>query len=210
MDFLLIFRFSIEFDRDYEHFAVAGVSKKIKVKFDRWKILVSTSFLKLYEYESVLNNTVDSHYPTKEVLCTAKLSCISWNPYLRNYLASSDYDGFVTIWDMATAQKVRTFQVNRVVFCCFFNWFWHRNMKNARGVLIFARRTRNFWRQVPMIVELRFGRRTTTIQWQQSTPNRMSAVSNSNPIRNTTLSSAQPITIYTISIYEILENRVIC
>jgi len=83
-------------------------------------------------------------------------------------------------------------------------------MKNARGVLIFARRTRNFWRQVPMIVELRFGRRTTTIQWQQSTPNRMSAVSNSNPIRNTTLSSAQPITIYTISIYEILENRVIC
>jgi len=85
---------SIEFDRDYEHFAVAGVSKKIK----------------LYEYQSVLDNSVDLHYPTKEVACTAKLSCISWNPYLRNYLASSDYDGFVTIWDMATAQKVRTFQ----------------------------------------------------------------------------------------------------
>ncbi|CAF3368982.1 unnamed protein product [Rotaria socialis] len=85
---------SIEFDRDYEHFAVAGVSKKIK----------------LYEYQSILDNTVDLHYPVKEVLCTAKLSCISWNPYLRNYLASSDYDGFVSIWDMATAQKVRTFQ----------------------------------------------------------------------------------------------------
>ncbi len=65
----------------------------------------------MYEYQSILDNTVDLHYPTKEVLCTAKLSCISWNPYLRNYLASSDYDGFVTIWDMATAQKVRTFQV---------------------------------------------------------------------------------------------------
>ncbi|UJR07728.1 hypothetical protein I4U23_012013 [Adineta vaga] len=85
---------SIEFDRDYEHFAVAGVSKKIK----------------LYEYQSILDNSVDLHYPSKEVACTAKLSCISWNPYLRNYLASSDYDGFVTIWDMATAQKVRTFQ----------------------------------------------------------------------------------------------------
>jgi len=71
-------------------------------------------FLKLYEYQSILDNTVDLHYPTKEVLCTAKLSCISWNPYLRNYLASSDYDGFVTIWDMATAQKVRTFQVKFV------------------------------------------------------------------------------------------------
>jgi len=85
---------SIEFDRDYEHFAVAGVSKKIK----------------LYEYQSILDNSVELHYPTKEVACTAKLSCISWNPYLRNYLASSDYDGFVTIWDMATAQKIRTFQ----------------------------------------------------------------------------------------------------
>ncbi len=58
-----------------------------------------------------MDNSVELHYPTKEVACTAKLSCISWNPYLRNYLASSDYDGFVTIWDMATAQKVRTFQV---------------------------------------------------------------------------------------------------
>jgi len=85
---------SIEFDRDYEHFAVAGVSKKIK----------------LYEYQSILDNTVDLHYPTKEVQCTAKLSCISWNPYLRNYLASSDYDGFVSIWDMATAQKIRSYQ----------------------------------------------------------------------------------------------------
>ncbi len=71
---------------------------------------------KLYEYQSILDNTVDLHYPTKEVLCTAKLSCISWNPYLRNYLASSDYDGFVSIWDMATAQKVRTFQVKAFSF----------------------------------------------------------------------------------------------
>lgn len=115
--------FSIEFDRDHENFAVAGVSKKIKVNeqslcflfcFQNRSILhLNSNFysLKLYEYQSILDNTVDIHYPTKEVQCTAKLSCISWNPYLRNYLASSDYDGFVSIWDMATAQKVRTFQV---------------------------------------------------------------------------------------------------
>jgi len=58
--------------------------------------------------------SVELHYLTKEVACTAKLSCISWNPYLRNYFAPSDYDGFVTIWNMTTAQKVRTFQVK---FC---------------------------------------------------------------------------------------------
>ena len=120
MDMLICF--SIEFDRDYEHFAVAGVSKKIKVsrksktiemKNKKLRKIFIFVFLKkkLYEYLSVLDNSIELHYPTKEVSCSAKLSCISWNTYLRNYLASSDYDGFVTIWDMATAQKVRTFQV---------------------------------------------------------------------------------------------------
>lgn len=94
------------------------MSKKIKVKsfFSFYVKILIFYFVKLYEYQSILDNNVDLHYPTKEVLCTAKLSCISWNPYLRNYLASSDYDGFVSIWDMATAQKVRTFQVAKSFF----------------------------------------------------------------------------------------------
>jgi hypothetical protein len=34
-----LIEFSIEFDRDYEHFAVAGVSKKIKVKISLKNLL---------------------------------------------------------------------------------------------------------------------------------------------------------------------------
>ena len=37
-------------------------------------------------------------------------------------------------------------------------------MKNVRGALSFVRRILNYSRHVPTIVELRFGRRTTTIQ----------------------------------------------
>ncbi len=102
-----------------------------------------------------MDNSVELHYPTKEVACTAKLSCISWNPYLRNYLASSDYDGFVTIWDMATAQKVRTFQVK--IFLFYYSMkkkILFRNMKNVHGVLIFVHRIQNYLHHVLMIVEV--------------------------------------------------------
>lgn len=37
----------------------------------------------------------------------SKLSCLSWNKYAKNHIASSDYKGIVTIWDVDT-QQVRT------------------------------------------------------------------------------------------------------
>jgi hypothetical protein len=70
-------------------------------------------------------------------------------------LASSDYDGFVTIWDMATAQKVRTFQVK---FYDLIFWFEKkisfRNMKNVHGVWIFVHQIQNYLLHVLMIVEV--------------------------------------------------------
>ncbi|KAL0297547.1 UNVERIFIED_CONTAM: protein SPA1-RELATED 2 [Sesamum radiatum] len=35
----------------------------------------------------------------------SKLSCICWNSYIRNFLASTDYDGIVKLWDAATGQE---------------------------------------------------------------------------------------------------------
>ena len=53
---------SIEFDRDDEYFATAGVTKKIKV----------------FEYNTVVHDPVDIHYPIKEMACHSKISCLSW------------------------------------------------------------------------------------------------------------------------------------
>jgi len=51
------FQFSIEFDKDGEMFAIAGVTRKIK----------------LFDYANVLKDSVDIHYPVGEVQCSSKI-----------------------------------------------------------------------------------------------------------------------------------------
>ncbi|XP_054264370.1 E3 ubiquitin-protein ligase COP1-like isoform X1 [Macrosteles quadrilineatus] len=85
---------SIEFDKDNELFAIAGVTKRIKV----------------FDYGAVIRDTVDIHYPCIEMVSNSKISCISWNSYHKGTLASSDYEGTVTVWDASTGQKTKTFQ----------------------------------------------------------------------------------------------------
>lgn len=50
-------RCSIEFDRDCDYFAIAGVTKKIKV----------------FEYGTVIQDAVDIHYPVNEMTCNSKI-----------------------------------------------------------------------------------------------------------------------------------------
>ncbi|RWS28591.1 E3 ubiquitin-protein ligase RFWD2-like isoform X1 [Leptotrombidium deliense] len=85
---------SIEFDKDNEFFAIAGVTKKIK----------------LFEYSTVVKDTLDIHYPITEMECNSKISCVSWSSYFKSMMASSDYEGTVTVWDAFTNQKMRVFQ----------------------------------------------------------------------------------------------------
>jgi len=85
---------SIEFDKDQEMFAIAGVTKRIKI----------------YNYNTVLKDTVDIHYPCVEMVCGSKISCVAWSAFHQNTLASSDYDCTVIVWDALTASKVMTFQ----------------------------------------------------------------------------------------------------
>lgn len=72
---------SLSFDRDEDYFAAAGVSKKIKI----------------FEFNSLFNDSVDIHYPAIEMANRSKLSCVCWNNYIKNYLASTDYDGAVKV-----------------------------------------------------------------------------------------------------------------
>ncbi|XP_020520321.1 protein SPA1-RELATED 4 isoform X2 [Amborella trichopoda] len=85
---------SLSFDRDEEYFASAGVSKKIKI----------------FEFGSLLNDTVDFHYPAIEMSSESKLSCVCWNNYINNYLASTDYEGVVQLWDASTGKGFLQFK----------------------------------------------------------------------------------------------------
>ncbi|KAL0310755.1 UNVERIFIED_CONTAM: E3 ubiquitin-protein ligase COP1 [Sesamum angustifolium] len=85
---------SIEFDRDDELFATAGVSRRIKI----------------FEFSSVVNEPSDVQCPVAEMSTRSKLSCLSWNKYAKNHIASSDYEGIVTVWDVTTRQSVMEYE----------------------------------------------------------------------------------------------------
>ncbi|KAF8410785.1 hypothetical protein HHK36_003322 [Tetracentron sinense] len=85
---------SIEFDRDDELFATAGVSRRIKV----------------FEFSSVMNEPADVRCPVVEMSTRSKLSCLSWNKHTKNHIASSDYEGIVTVWDVTTRQSVMEYE----------------------------------------------------------------------------------------------------
>ncbi|KAI6702036.1 hypothetical protein NL676_011172 [Syzygium grande] len=84
---------SLSFDRDEDYFAAAGISKKIKI----------------FEFDALFNHSVDIHYPVIEMSNRSKLSCTCWNNYIRNYLASTDYDGVVKLWDASTGKGFSEF-----------------------------------------------------------------------------------------------------
>ncbi|KAL3850909.1 hypothetical protein ACJIZ3_012791 [Penstemon smallii] len=85
---------SIEFDRDDELFATAGVSRRIKI----------------FEFSSVVNEPADVQCPVAEMSTRSKLSCLSWNKYTKSHIASSDYEGIVTVWDVTTRQSVMEYE----------------------------------------------------------------------------------------------------
>ncbi|KAL5773178.1 hypothetical protein ACOSQ2_013102 [Xanthoceras sorbifolium] len=85
---------SIEFDRDDELFATAGVSRRIKI----------------FELSTVVNEPTQVHCPVVEMPTRSKLSCLSWNKYTKSQIASSDYEGIVTVWDVTTSQSVMEYE----------------------------------------------------------------------------------------------------
>lgn len=85
---------SIEFDRDDEFFATAGVSRRIKV----------------FDFSTVVNEFADIHCPVVEIPTRSKLSYLSWNKHVKPLIASSDYEGIVTVWDVNTKQSVMEYE----------------------------------------------------------------------------------------------------
>ncbi|RKP38876.1 WD40-repeat-containing domain protein, partial [Dimargaris cristalligena] len=88
---------SIGFDRDCEYFATAGVNNRIRVQSDRPDSRSLTD-----------DGLLPHYYPTYELTCRNKISCLSWNPYVKSLIANSDYTGVVTLWDAHTGVETLT------------------------------------------------------------------------------------------------------
>ncbi|CAD6198731.1 unnamed protein product [Caenorhabditis auriculariae] len=84
---------SLEFNCDGDQFVVAGVTRKIKV----------------FDFNAVLSNTDRLHLPVNQLVCSSKISSVCWNPYHRNILACTDYEGVVSLWDIRGSSPKRKF-----------------------------------------------------------------------------------------------------
>ena len=89
---------SIEFDVDGAFFATAGVSKRIQF-FDFREACGTGRAPERAGLE-----------PAQSISTRSKLSCLSFNKHVRNHVASSDYEGVVTVWDVETRQSVAEFE----------------------------------------------------------------------------------------------------
>ena len=89
---------SIEFDVDGAFFATAGVSKRIQF-FDFREACGTGRAPERAGSE-----------PAQSISTRSKLSCLSFNKHVRNHVASSDYEGVVTVWDVETRQSVAEFE----------------------------------------------------------------------------------------------------
>lgn len=88
---------SLEFDRDGSLFATAGVSKRISI----------------FDYNAVVGTPgVSVHCPIVELVTRSKLSCLSWNKYLPSHIASSDYEGVLTLWDVTTSSMIQEYEAH--------------------------------------------------------------------------------------------------
>lgn len=57
----------------------------------------------------VVNEQEEMQCPIVEMSTRSKLSCLSWNKYTKSHIASSDYEGIVTVWDVNTRQVIYLF-----------------------------------------------------------------------------------------------------
>lgn len=62
-----------------------------------------------------MNDPADMHTAVVEMPTRSKLSCLSWNKFTKNHIASTDYEGIVTVWDVDTRQVM-------IKITMVFNW----------------------------------------------------------------------------------------
>ena len=53
-----------------------------------------------------------AHCPVVEMVTRSKLSCISWNKFVSNELASTDYEGVMNVWDASTGNLLHEYEAH--------------------------------------------------------------------------------------------------
>ena len=64
----------------------------------------------MYSVADVERAGVALHYPVTDMGSRAKLSCVTWNGYIKPALLAADYEGGITLWDATQQQATAVFE----------------------------------------------------------------------------------------------------
>ncbi|KAL4457892.1 hypothetical protein ABPG75_012757 [Micractinium tetrahymenae] len=102
---------SLEFDREGALFATAGVSKRISI-YDFASVAPHYPAVSAPPLPGGAAAVRSGAAPAVELLSRSKLSCLSWNKYIQAHIASSDYEGVVCVWDVASASLLHEYEAH--------------------------------------------------------------------------------------------------
>ncbi|KAL4424991.1 hypothetical protein ABPG77_002876 [Micractinium sp. CCAP 211/92] len=102
---------SLEFDREGSLFATAGVSKRISI-YDFASVAPHYPAVSAPPLPGGAAAVRSGAAPAVELLSRSKLSCLSWNKYIQAHIASSDYEGVVCVWDVASASLLHEYEAH--------------------------------------------------------------------------------------------------
>lgn len=71
---------------------------------------VNLPVLQVYATSDVLEANSAVHCPQIEMASRSKLSCVSWNSYIKHLLLAADYDGCLALWDAEANACTATFE----------------------------------------------------------------------------------------------------
>lgn len=85
---------SIEFDRDDEFFATAGILFSCWIIISWFEVNCAcaigvTKKIKIFDYNAIIRDTIDMHYPVSEMSCKSKIryeNCNVYPLYINSYL----------------------------------------------------------------------------------------------------------------------------
>lgn len=105
---------SIEFDMNNEIFATAGVSKRIQFFNFRDVCEAGGDYSARAGHKTLSHGGTPAPPPPPQqrhsISTRSKLSCLSYSKHMRHHIASSDYEGVVTVWDVETKAAVVEFE----------------------------------------------------------------------------------------------------
>lgn len=92
------------------HFVSTSICPHVNALMCPLVIIFILLEMQVYATSDVLEANSAVHCPRLEMASRSKLSCVSWNSYIKHLLLAADYDGCLALWDAEANACTATFE----------------------------------------------------------------------------------------------------